>query len=116
MEVEDELLGKFPDLTFTTTDVNTDEPSFPTVVYKEIGCVERGMTLENDGINAVYYSCQIDVYTNTKERDAKRVMQSIVRVLKEMQFTINAMPEFRNTNVYRCTLRANRIIGADDII
>lgn len=115
-DVEDELLGKYPDLFFTTTDINEKDPSFPTVVVREVGGVERGMTLENDGINAILYTMQVDVYSNTREQDAKRVMKSVVECLKKLQFTIIAMPEFNNTDVYRCTLRAQRMIGANDIL
>ena len=114
--VTDELLDVYPDLFFTSSDYNSSDPSFPTVVVKGIDSREQGMTLKNDTINAVLYSIQVDVYANTKQQDAKRVMGSVMDALKKLQFTIFSMPEFKNTDVFRMTLRARRMIGANDIL
>lgn len=114
--VTDELITEYPDLFFTTTDYNESDPMFPTVVIKCIDSQEVGQTLEGDGINAVMYSIQVDVYANTKQQDAKKVMGSVINCLKKLRFDIFEMPEFNNTDVYRMITRARRVIGANDII
>lgn len=114
--VSDELITEYPDLFFTSSDYNASDPSFPTVVVKCIDSREQGQTLEGDGINAIMYSIQIDVYANTKQQDAKKVMGSVINCLKELRFDIFSMPEFNNTDVYRLTIRARRMIGANDIL
>lgn len=114
--VTEDIGSRFEDLFFTSSDINEDEPSFPAVLIKELPSSERGMTLDNDGINAVLYSTQIEVYSNKSQGDCKRVMKSIVEILKQMQFTIYDMPSFDNTDVYRMVIRARRMIGGNDII
>lgn len=108
--------SKFKDLFFTSSDFNPDTPSFPAVEIKEMPSTEMGMTLDNDGINAVMYGVQIKVFSNKSQSDCVRVMKSIINILKEMQFTINELPNFDNKDLYCMVVRARRVIGANDII
>lgn len=114
--VREDIGKKYKNLFFTSTDLNDDEPSFPAVCIKEMPSTELGMTLDNDGINGVLYGLQIEIFTNKSQDEAKRVAKSVLNALKEMQFTINEMPSFDNTNLYRLIFRARRVIGANDSI
>ena len=113
--VSDELSGKYPKLKFTTTDNASGSPTFPCVYIHELPGVERGGDLENKSINAVLYTMQIDVFANSSQEDAKRVMRSVVLAFKELGFTIYQMPEFKNeSSIYRQVVRVRRLIGNGD--
>lgn len=114
--VTNDIGKKYKDLFFTSSDINENNANFPAVVIKELPSMEMGMTLVNDGINAVLYGVQVEVWSNKSQLECKRVMKSVLNILKEMQFTINQMPNFDNTKLYRLIIRANRVIGGNDII
>lgn len=114
--VTNDIGKKYKDLSFSSTDINEDDASFPTVVIKEMPSTELGMTLDNDGINAVMYGIQVEVFSNKSQSDCKRVMKSVINILKQMQFTIHEMSNFDNKSVYRLILRARRVIGSNDIV
>lgn len=114
--VTNDLGNKYKNLFFTSSDINSNNPDFPAVVIKELPSTEMGVTLVNDGINAVMYGVQVEVVTNKSQGDAKRVMKSVINILKQMQFTIHEMPRFYNDDLYRLIIRARRVIGGNDIV
>lgn len=114
--VTNDIGSKFKNLFFTSSDINSNNPDFPAVVIKEMPSTEMGMTLDNDGINAVMYGVQVEVFSNKSQAECKRVMKSVLNILKQMQFTINEMPVFDNGDLYRLVIRARRLVGGNDII
>jgi hypothetical protein len=73
---------------------------------------EEGNDLENTTINGVLATFQIETNDNQSQTRAKEVMNEIVGIVKEMRFSIIAMPEIKNTDsTYRCVMRCRRIIG-----
>ena len=54
---------------------------------------------------------------NRNQTTTKEVMDAVVGVVKEMRFSIIAMPEFNNTNsAYRSVMRCRRTIGSLDVL
>lgn len=111
------LIKDFPKIKFTSSDSNfSSTANFPCVYIHTLPGTEIGTDLTNESINGVLYSMQIEVYTDSSQTDARKVMGVIVGVLKELRFTINSIPEFDNlSNVYRQIVRCRRIIGAGDV-
>lgn len=108
---------KYPDLNFTTSDRSSANPKFPTVYVHEMGGSETANDMENTEVIAVISSFQIEVTTNTKQSDAKTVMDEIVKIMKRMRFSIIAMPEFQNTeSTFRSVARFRRKIAEDDVL
>lgn len=111
------LLSKYPDMLVTTADYSESNAQFPTVYFKELPSVEIGIDLERKDINGVLFSAQIDVYSNISRAVAKEVITEATMILKSMAFEVTSMPEITSNNaVFRAIIRANRIIGANDII
>lgn len=105
----------YPNIYVTNSDKTLSTPVFPTVFIRELSGVEQGTTLEGDSVNAVLETVQVDVTSNTSQRDAKKVMMTVSEIFKEMKFNINAMPEFNNDgDIYRSVARFRRVIGAND--
>lgn len=111
------LKEKYKNITFTTEDKVDSLPRFPTVYIHEMPGMETGADLQGGTINAVWSSFQIEATTNTKQSDAKEVMDEVVKIMKKMRFQVISMPEFQNTDsIYRRVARFRRIIGAGDVL
>lgn len=109
------LKDKYPNIYFTTTNINENTPKYPTVYIHELGGYEVGKDLEGVSINGVIETLQIEVYSNTSQSDAKYVISEVADIFKEMQFEIIAFPEMKNeTNIYRSIMRVRRVIGNGD--
>lgn len=111
-----ELSKDYPNITFTSTDLPKDASiKYPTIYIHDLSGSEEATDLENSEINAINKSIQIDVVTDKSQYDARKVMSALADILKGMQFTIYAMPEFQNdTTTYRAIMRASRRIGKFD--
>lgn len=111
------LKEKYKNINFTTENKVDALPRFPTVYIHEMPGMETGADLQGDTINAVWSSFQIEVTTNTKQSDAKEVMDEVMKIMKKMRFQVISMPEFQNTDsIYRRVARFRRMIADDDIL
>lgn len=110
-----ELVGRFPDIRFTTSDKPTADTSYPTVYIHEIPGYELGADLYGEDVNSIYYQMQVEVYGNTNKADVKDVMSVVTRVLKELKFQIVLSPNFTSTSpTYRQVMTVRRMIGQAD--
>lgn len=112
------LKDDYPKIIFTSTDNNTSaKATFPCVYIHMLPGAEVGNDLENESINGVLCSIQIDVYTDISQYDTRKITSVIADEFKKMKFTINKMPEFDNEGtVYRQITRVRRVIGAGDVL
>ena len=111
------LKTKYPNITFTTSDKVSSNPKFPNVYVHMLGSQETGEDVENNTINGVLTTFQIEVTDNELQTKAKDVMSEVVEIMKGMRFSVNAMPEFKNTDTaFRSVARFRRTIGNSDII
>lgn len=102
---------------FSSVDSSNKNAKFPFVYMQQLPSSEVGADLSGETINAVNFAFQIDVYDNKSQARAREVATEVVRILKSMKFSINAMPEFSTSNnVHRCVLRARRVIGSGDVL
>jgi hypothetical protein len=111
------LKTKYPNISFTTSDKVTGEPKFPNVYVHMMGSQETGEDLENNTINGVLATFQIETTDNQSQSRAKDVMNEVVGVMKGMRFSVIAMPEFNNTDsTFRSVARFRRTIGNLDTL
>lgn len=111
------LKTKYPNISFTTSDKVKDKPKLPNVYTHMLGSQEIGEDLENNTINGVLATFQIETTDNQSQNRAKDVMNEIVGVMKSMRFSVIAMPESQNTDTsYRCVARFRRTIGNLDVL
>lgn len=116
-KVTDSIGDKYPNLNFTTSDINNATTKFPTVYVHEMGASERSQTLDNRTVNAVNETIRVEVYSNKSQREAKLVMAEVKKVMKSMRFEIRQMPEFNNqSTVYRSIMQCNRYIASGDTL
>lgn len=111
------LKTKYPNISFTTSDKVSSNPKFPNVYVHMLGSQETGEDLENDTINGVLATFQIETNDNESQTRAKNVMNEVVKVMKGIRFSVIAMPENQNTDSsFRCVTRFRRTIGNLDIL
>ena len=119
MDFVEELKTEYAmtDQNFSTVDSANKLAVFPFVYVHLLPATEVGADLEGTHINAGNFTFQIDVYDNKSQSRARNVMSEVVRIMKSMRFNITSMPEFSSSDgIYRCTMRARRVIGSGDII
>ena len=113
--LEKTLKKKFPNLFCTTSSQTDADPVFPTVYIHELPGIEAGSDLENDAVNAVLETLQVEVTTNTGKVDCQTVIAETIKQFKFLRFDIVAFPVFSiEGNVHRGIFRARRLIGASD--
>lgn len=117
IHVRSKLKSKYPELFFTNSSETPSDPKFPTVYIHELSGSERGQDLENDSINSVISSFQIEVSDNVNQSRAKEVMNEVVKIMKQMRYSVSDLPEFQNIDGYfRNVFRCRRTIGKDDVL
>lgn len=111
------LKSKYPNIYFTTTNNPKDATThYPTVYIHELVGSEKGRTNEYD-LNGITYAMQIEVITNTSQKDAKTVINEIAKLFKAMGFEIKSFPVIDNGDTYyRSVMRVSKVIGSDDIL
>lgn len=105
------------DKNFSTTGTNT-EAVFPFVYLSGLPSSEVGQDLTGNTLNGGRIAFQVDVTDSQSQTRARKVMTDIMRIMKEMGFEVNAIPNFQTTpdNTHRMTARFRRVFGANDII
>lgn len=116
---EKALLKEFPNARYTVTSLpKGDFTQYPTIFIHELPSDEVGNDLDNTTINALLYTMQIEVYTNTSQSDARQISAYIGNAFKQLHFEVTSMPEFSaNGQTYYCSImRVRRVIGSGDIL
>lgn len=114
--VNKKLLSKYPDLTYTTSSRQRDEPKFPTIIFKKLQGQEIGRTLDGIDVNGVLSSIQIDVIDNGSISVAYEVTDSVIEAMKLMRYEIVGEPitDESSDTTFRTVTRFKRPIGFND--
>lgn len=103
---------------FPTEETNNTPTKFPTVFFHEISQVETGNDLENDGVNAVMETIEVQVITNDTLAENRDITATAAVLMKQMRFSMISAPVClqEGENIRRSISRYRRIIGADDSV
>ena len=109
------LSPKFPKLKFTSDGENLENTKLPTVYFRELTPAERGMTLDNTSVNALFETIQITVYSQER-KDVTEIMNACVLGMKQLRFSISGFPIYdRKKDIHYCVARFRRMIGEGDV-
>lgn len=116
-QVQYMLKKQYSKLNCTTKNESETPATFPTLYLHELQPLEVGQDLQNESVNAIRCTIEIQVWTNTTEQDCRNILDSAVAEMKRFRFNISAMPIIQTANkiswgVIRCT----RVIGNGDSI
>lgn len=116
-KLNNSLSSTFPNLKCTASPMTVSASKFPTVYFHAVDWVESGNDLENTDTNAVLFTLQVDVITNTSLDDCKDVIYESINIMKSYRFSIIAMPVYSaNNNLYTGVVRFRRYIGGGETI
>lgn len=111
------LKSKYPNINFTNEDTASDVPLFPTVYIKKLPGAETGEDLERTFVNGYVSGFQIEVITNTTDRDAQTVADVCYGIMKSMAYSMVGEPVPNNTaTTKRNVARYQRNIDYNDIL
>lgn len=106
----------FPNLVCTSANQN-QLTAFPTMYVHELEPAETGNDLENQTINAVIETIEIQCWTNETEAECRRLMSAVILEMKRMRFTCTAFPNIQTDNKIAFGIaRFRRIIGSGDTL
>lgn len=112
------LKKSLPDYNFNfpTEETNSTPTKFPTVFFHEISQSETGNDLENDGVNAVMETIEVQVITNDTLAENRDITATATVLMKQLRFSMISAPVYlqEGENIRRSVSRYRRIIGADD--
>lgn len=102
-------------INFTSLSKSPTTSELPTCYIHELAGLERGMTLDNQNVNAVLCNIQIDIYAASKA-DCNKITRLAVQQMKNLKFNVVAMPlvDDSNTDVIHSIARFRRLIGVGD--
>lgn len=105
------------DVNFSTSAATNTTATFPFVYLKALGGNEEGADLSGESINAARFTFQVEVTDNRSQARAREVMNEVIRIMKEMRFSITTLPLIESTkDTHIVTARFERIIGGGDRI
>lgn len=114
-KVSKKLISDYPDINFITEPNDDTDYKFPCVYIHEMDMSEMANTLSGKTVNAVQHTLQIEVSSNKKKADAKRVVYEVADVLKEKGYRLTMMPVYsKYATIHTYITRATRLIGSGD--
>lgn len=107
----------YPNLNCTTGNANNEQSEFPALYFQTLGMPELGKDLENQNVNAVRLTGQIQTRSDYSEWESRDIAIYAVAELKRMRFNISMLPNtYTENNIHVTTFRFERVIGAQDDI
>ena len=107
----------YPNLNCTTASTSETPTQFPTLYFHELEPFEVGKDLEGKEVNAVSETIEIQVYSNTSEKECRDIITSAIGVMKDLSFGISMFPNPQTRNrVSFAITRCRRVIAKGDNI
>lgn len=106
----------YPSLVVTSANQN-QVTAFPTLYIHELSPVEAGNDLNNQTINAVLETIEIQIWTNETEAECRQLMSAAIFEMKRMRFNCTAFPNIQTDNKIAFGIaRFRRMIGSGDTL
>lgn len=112
--VKNAIISDYPNINFTT-EVSDIPPEFPNVYIHLERMTETGTSLENKDFQALDFSVQLVIKTNTTKADCLVVRNACIDAIKQDGFRIIIDEPQKINNVYQCSMHFYGVRGAGDI-
>lgn len=118
--VQYELQGKinapYPNLNCTTKNQYSKPSIFPTLYLHMLNPLEEAQDLENDEVNAILATIELQVYSNKSEVEANKIMTKAISVMKSLHWNITMFPDpTTNDNVSTAIARVRKLVTELDV-
>lgn len=110
------MLAKYPSLTVATTPVSQTDASFPVLVIQMLESPEAAQDLENDEVNAITATFQVDVVDNKRTRErVDDIMDAVLASAKALRMSLRVMQNMDTQDEKRSVARLTRTFTENDI-
>lgn len=109
----------YPELNCTTSSKSEsleNVSDFPNLYIHLLPLVELGNDLENQTVNAVRATVELQVYSDQSEDECRKIMNACIQEMKKLRFNIPMFPDPQTAaeKKYFAIGRFSRVIGAGD--
>lgn len=106
----------YPRLNCTTKSQTTKPSKFPTLYLHNLTPVEQAQDLENDEVNALLATIEIQVFSNQSESEANDIMTTAISLMKDLRWSVTMFPDPQTSdNVSFTIARFRKIVTENDI-
>ena len=112
----EKLLSPYPDLNCTTKSQSTTPSVFPTLYLHNLTPIEQGQDFENNEVNAVLSTIEIQVFSNKSEDEANKIMTSAIKLMKDLRWSVTMFPDPQTNEKFSYTVaRFRKLVTENDI-
>lgn len=104
-----------PNITFTT-EISDTPASFPNVYIHLTSSSEVGKDLQGTSLNAMSFSVQIVIKTNTDKSECLKVRNACIDAVKKDGFRVVINEPQKINNIHQCTLHFYGVRGCGDVL
>ena len=106
----------YPQLNCTTKSQTTTPSKFPTLYLHNLTPVEQSQDLENDEVNSLLATIEIQVFSNQSEDEANNIMTSAIAFMKDLRWNVTMFPDPQTNDKVSFTIaRFRKLVTEDDI-
>lgn len=106
----------YPRLNCTTKSQSTKPSEFPTLYIHNLNPVEMAQDLENDEVNALLATIEIQVFSNVSEKEANDIMTTAISLMKENRWNVTMFPDPQTSNkISYAIARFRKLVTESDI-
>lgn len=106
----------YPNLNCTTKSQTTKPSVFPTLYLHNLTPMEQGQDFENDYVNSVMATMEIQVYSNKSEDEANKIMTSAIVIMKSLRWSVTMFPDPQTSDGFSYAIaRFRRLVTENDI-
>lgn len=106
----------YPRLNCTTKSQSTKPSEFPTLYIHNLNPVEMAQDLENDEVNALLSTIEIQVFSNVSEKEANDIMTTAISLMKENRWNVTMFPDPQTSDkISYAIARFRKLVTESDI-
>ena len=106
----------FPKLNCTTKNQDANPSVFPTLYLHILTPIEQAQDLENDEVNAVLATMEIQVFSNESENETNKIMAMAISAMKSLQWNVTMFPDPQtNGKVSTAIARFRKLVVQRDV-
>lgn len=110
------LLSPYPDLNCTTKSQSTNPSVFPTLYLHNLTPIEQGQDFENNEVNSVLSTIEIQVFSNKSEDEANKIITSAIQLMKDLRWNVTMFPDPQTSDKVSYTIaRFRKLVTKNDI-
>lgn len=115
--LQEKQSAPFPNLNCTTKSQSTKPSEFPTLYLHNLTPVESAQDFENDEVNAVLATIEIQIFSNQSESEVNKIVTQAISCMKDLRWNVTMFPDPQtNDKISYAITRFRKLVTENDII